>query len=218
MINCGNIQFVLEQDYIGNSLTKINTNFQELTAIACDLKQQLDRRVNIRTFFYYGPNVATLPVPIISETAGDQSATRPSSGTIERFVNSVDGLNLPASSQIGDYAWVIYQKTGWFNQTQVKSQVVSGTLYFQVRVRRIGIGYIGTRTHAVPWSVGTSFTDIYNLYAPSFVIYKLRYISTDNGYQYKMVASEPEKPNPVFTRSATATTEYWNTPRLWNIY
>ena len=218
MINCGNIQFVFEEDYIGDSLSKMNTNFQELTAIACQLKEQLDRRVNIRTFFYYGPNTATLPTPIIAETAGDASATRPSSGTIERFVNSADGLNLTASSEIGDYAWVIYQKTGWFNQTQVKSQVISGTLYFSVRVRRIGIGYIGTRTTAVPWSVGTSFTDIYSLYAPSFVIYKLRNTVTESGPQYKMMPAEPEKPNPVYTRSATATTEYWNTPRLWNIY
>jgi len=218
MINCGNIQFVFDEDYIGNSLTKINTNFQELTAIACQLKEQLDSRVNIRTFFYYGPNVATIPIPTIAETAGDGAPSRPTNETIERFVNSKEGLDLTSASEIGDYAWVIYQKTGWLNVNQVKSQVVGGTLYFQIRVRRIGIGFIGTRTQAVPWSVTSSITDIYNLYAPTFVIYKLRNIVTQTGPQYRMVPSEPEKPNPVFTRSTTASTNNWNTPRLWDIY
>jgi hypothetical protein len=218
MIECGNIQFIADEEYIGDSLTKINTNFQELTGIACDVKQLLDSRVNIRTFFYYGPNVASLPIPVLSETAGDGSDTRPSNDTIERFVNSADGLNLTAASELGDYAWVIYQKTGWFNVNQVKSQTQSGTLYFQIRVRRIGIGYIGTRTVARSWSVSQSITDTYNLYAPAFVIYKLRYIETNNGPLYKMVSPEPQKPNPVYTRSTTASTDAWNTPRLWDIY
>ncbi len=214
MIDCTNIRLILEDEFIGDSLEKINTNFQELTGVACNLKEELDKRVNIFTFFYYGPNSATLHPPTVSETIGDLQISRPSNTTIENFVNKEEGLSLPSQSRIGDYAWIIYQKTGWRNIQQVKSGSTGGR--FPVSV--IANPKIGTRTVWVTWSASASFTDIYNFYSPIFIIYKLQHVTTQEGSEYKVLPSEPNKPNPAFNRSVTASTQNWNKPHLWNIY
>ena len=135
-----NIDLISSDEYIGNSLTKINNNFSTLLTDACNVEQRVDNRVNIRTFFYYGPNSAS------DATSGmdDNSASRPSDATIENFVNDPSQLDLPTISEPGDIAYVIYQKTGWYKQQDNYYRSGVGSVPFQrtVRVpvtRRIGI-------------------------------------------------------------------------------
>lgn len=107
------VTLISDDEYIGDSLTKINQNFQNLQASTCELKNKLDEQIQIRTFFYYGPNTPSDPQ---DGTAGmdNNALTRPSNTTIQSFVNSVSGLNLKQVSESGDIAYVIYQKTGWY--------------------------------------------------------------------------------------------------------
>lgn len=107
------IDLISEDEYIGESLPKINKNFSNLQASACDLKEKVDKQINIRTFFYYGPNTPANPQ---DGTAGmdNNQLSRPSDATIQNFVNAADQLNLKPLSDKGDIAYVIYQKTGWY--------------------------------------------------------------------------------------------------------
>lgn len=107
------VDLISDDEYIGDSLSKINQNFQNLKASSCDLKSKLDRQVNIRTFFYYGPNTPSDPQ---DGTAGmdNNALTRPSDSTIQDFVNDTDKLNLVPISEAGDIVYVVYQKTGWY--------------------------------------------------------------------------------------------------------
>lgn len=108
-----NINLISEDEYIGDSLSTINQNFKNLKDSACDLESKLDRQVNIRTFFYYGPNT---PTDNPYGTAGMDNAqlSRPSDELIEKFVNDADKLNLNLISEKKDIAYVVYQKTGWY--------------------------------------------------------------------------------------------------------
>lgn len=208
MPTCKNLQFISEDDYIGTSLSAINTNFVQLTGLACEVQKLLDNNTtNIRTFFYYGPNSPT------STTEKDSEITRPSSLTIERFVNSEDGLNLIPMSKIGDYAWVIYQRTGWNSQVVPTTRSDSGTAYVSVRIRRIG-RLIGYATLGANWSVSRSRNDTIDINIPIFVLYKLSF----NGTQYKMIQSQPNNHNPLYVRSTTASTADWNNPQNWGQY
>lgn len=228
MSECTNIQFISQNEYIGNSLTKINTNFQLLSGAACQLKQILDNRVNIRTFFYYGPNSQN------NATEFDNQASRPSNATIQRFVNNEVGL--PTISENGDFAWVIYQRTGWRNLSQEYSRGGSGSIPFerteaygvQVAVPVIETISIGRRgqinaynyyteiryrpmTYWAPYSWQVSIADQYRAYAPILVIYKLKYSDISKLYSV-------ESGFPKYTRATTASTIYWNNPEFWNTY
>ena len=208
MLICKNLQFISEDDYIGTSLSAINTNFVQLTGLACEVQKLLDTNAtNIRTFFYYGPNSPT------STTERDSEITRPSSLTIERFVNSEDGLNLIPISRNGDYAWVIYQRTGWNSQKISTTRSDSGTAYVSVRIRRIG-RLIGRATFGANWSVSRSRDDTIDENIPIFVLYKLSF----NGTQYKMIPSQPNNRNPLYVRSTTASTVDWDNPQNWGQY
>jgi hypothetical protein len=207
MITCSSIQFISDEEYIGNSLSAINTNFQELTSVACEVQQYLDARVNIRTFFYYGPNSPT------STTEQDNQSKKPSPVTIERFANSENGLNLIPISEIGDYAWIIYQRTGWASQSFTTTRSDSGTVYKSVQIRRIG-RLIGWATYGQNWSVTRSREDIINQNIPLFVLYKLRF----NGTQYVMIPTASNNRNPLYVRSTTASTNDWNKPQNWGQY
>lgn len=208
MFTCKNIQFISENDYIGTSLSAINTNFVQLTGLACEVQRLFETGVaDIRTFFYYGPNSPTSP------TEQDSQITRPSSSTIERFVNSNDGLNLIPVSKNGDYAWVIYQRTGWNSQVISTTRSDSGTAYAAVRVRRIG-RLIGWITAGANWSVSRSRNDTIDTNIPMFVLYKLRF----NGTKYEMIQPQPNNANPLYVRSITASTADWNNPQNWGQY
>jgi hypothetical protein len=108
-----NVDLISDNEYIGDSLSKINQNFKNLRESSCDLKGKLDRQVNIRTFFYYGPNTPSDPQ---DGTAGmdNNALTRPSDDVIQDFVNDTDKLNLPSISEERDMVYVVYQKTGWY--------------------------------------------------------------------------------------------------------
>jgi hypothetical protein len=133
-----NVDLIYPDENIGDSLEKINNNFTKLKQAVCDVEGTLDRIVNIRTFFYYGPNTVS---------GQENTSSRPTDATIEAFVNDTDKLNLAQEyiSETGDIAYVIYQKTGWYTRQDFDYRAGSSSLPFQrtVRVavtRRIGIG------------------------------------------------------------------------------
>jgi hypothetical protein len=146
--NCLNdVRIIPDDEYIGDSLKTINKNFESLKSSACDLEEKLDRFVNIRTFFYYGPNT-----PSDGDTSGLSLNTGvksyPSNTTIENFVNNTNQLNLIPISETGDQVFVIYQKTGWY--TELENHIRSGSGQVQ---------FGGTQTYKVwvPRSIGICF-------------------------------------------------------------
>ena len=136
------IDLIYDDENIGDSLTKVNQNFTNILSEACLIEQQLENMVNIRTFFYYGPNAPTESEATWSTSQpGENSSSRPALSTIERFVNN--DLDIPAISEEGDIAYVIYQKTGWLTQTQVHDREGTGRLPFERTVRRKVVRRIG---------------------------------------------------------------------------
>lgn len=135
-----------ETTCLSESLDILNTNFLNLSAVTCNLKQRIDRLKAVRTFFYYGPFSQ-----FSSRASQDpDKLSRPSDETISFFVNSPDQLNLPAMSYAGDIAYVIYQKTGFRNN------------------RALNI----TTEYVFP---GKYDFDISNDFSPAFFIWKLVY-------------------------------------------
>jgi hypothetical protein len=194
---------------VGDSLIKINNNFENLKRGYCDLKQQIDDIVQIRTFFYFGPNAQA------DSTSGMQNYTtsRPSNFTIQTFVNDGSQLNLPSMSDPGDIAFVVYQKTGYLSQQAVRT--TSG----YVPVLGTSAAGAGVSTSNDPiynppllkyaaWS--TTTPDRYNLFSPAYVIWRLtagqnKTYTVDSGW-------------PKFTQAETLTTPNWNQPWKWAKY
>jgi hypothetical protein len=221
-----NIEPIYDTEYIGESLTKINDNFERLKNAAKTFEDRVNSNVGVRTFFYYGVNSATDPY------SGVQSGVPsvPSVPTIENFVNNANLLNLPAITQIGDIAFVVYQKTGWFQpQTITYTRTESGTVPFTVQEKykqaytvKIGIGgrkgggtvtkyrdAVRDITRTVAWSATLHPTDDNMLFAPIFVLYKLVY----SGTRYSAVAGFPK-----FIQATGADTINWNKPNVWSTY
>jgi hypothetical protein len=223
--NCTiNVNLIQGSENIGDSLSKINNNFSGLKTAACDLENRINNIVNIRTFFYYGPNSAT------DSESGVNSGnlTLPSNTTIENFTNKTTGLNLIPYSEKGDIVYVIYQKTGWYTNVSNYQRSGSGSVPYsrnvQVqktrteRVRRIGIGWTTrtitywenqVQTFYAGYSWSASINDTYNVYTPIFAIYRLNF----NGTKYLV-----ETGFPKFTRSSTNSTLNWNNPTTWSTY
>jgi hypothetical protein len=202
MSNCPvNIDLIYDDENIGDSLNKINKNFTNILSGACLIEQQLDNMVNIRTFFYYGPNA---PTESEATWAGAQTdaISRPSSATIEAFLNNnttgpMPGLGLPAISEIGDIAYVIYQRTGWLTQTQLHDRSGTGSLPFQRTVRRRVVRSIGIGGGKC-WVA----REIYNHYNPKWQIFRewlytkspqwLQDLYTNKGEQFaKYISNKP---------------------------
>ena len=219
-----NVQLIYGNENIGDSLGKINNNFGLLKTAACGIEKQLDDIVNVRTFFYYGPNSATDS----EDGVNSGNLTLPSTTTIQNFVNKSSGLNLPTVSEKGDIAYVIYQKTGWYTNALNYYRSGGGTYSYTTsrqeqrtyveRIRRIGIGWTSrTRTYWVTiyqtfyagYSWSANINDTYNVYTPIFVIYKL----TFDGTNYTVDAGFPK-----FTRASSNSTLNWNNPAAWSIY
>lgn len=179
---------------IGDSLIKINNNFFNLKTELCNFHERLDSLVEVRTFFYYGPNASA------DATSGMQNETtsRPSNSTIENFVNSSQQLNLPSYSKAGDIAFIIYQKTGYLSRDAVRTK--SGTVTVVAPGSREGSKIVG-------WS--TTAPDTYNVYSPVFVIWKLIY----NGARYTTEIGFPK-----FSQAETISTPNWNKPQNWTQY
>lgn len=128
------LENVSSDECLGSSLPKINTNFNTLQNILWSLRERVDSRVEVRTFFYYGPNstgpagskgrtsnpikgapqalAASAPSPATSGM-DDGKISRPSNLTIQAFINSPSQINLPSISKAADVAYVIFQKTGF---------------------------------------------------------------------------------------------------------
>jgi len=227
MADCNKtVDLIYDSENIGDSLTKINNNFSSLKTLACNIEGVLDKTIEVRTFFYYGPNSATAGEVPADPTSGMQDgvASRPSNSTIKSFVTDTDKLNLPAISESGDTAYVIYQKTGWQSQNVVTSRSGSGSVPYQRTetvpvLRKIGInwgkGYYywtteqRTVTYYAGYSWSTNINDQYKLYAPVFIIWKL----TFDGTEYNIDSNYPK-----FTRASTNSTSNWNNPTAWSIY
>jgi hypothetical protein len=159
----------------------------------------------------------------------NNTSSKPSNTTIEAFVNSPSQLNLPSFSRPGDVAYVVYQKTGWYTNSQIYNRSGSGSVPYVVarqekrtrsigRTRRIGIGWVSQTvtywvtvyyTYYAGYSWSTTVNDTYNTYSPIFVIYRL----TFNGNNYTMDSGFPK-----FTRASTNSTLNWNNPATWSIY
>jgi hypothetical protein len=121
--NPNNIKIINESECLSESLNTINSNFTNLSAIACSLKERIDAIRLSRTFFYYGPNS-----DIIAYNSEDGQL--PSDFTISTFVNSPEELDLQSSSRPGDTVYIVYQKTGHtpiFNQIPVFYNTTTST-------------------------------------------------------------------------------------------
>ena len=189
------IQIINKDEYIGNSLDKINSNFTALASAACNLEQYLDSAPNIRTFFYYGPNSATTP----TNNMQNNISSRPSNTTIQTFVNTDTGLNLLSVSKKYDQTYIIYQKTGWISQTTARR--AGGTDKVDYRV-------ISSLRHAY-YSWSETIYDVNYSYSPNFVVYRL----THDGTNYIVDAGFPR-----FVRAQSGDTFNWNNPKRWITY
>jgi hypothetical protein len=225
------VELIKETEYIGDSLTKINENFESLRQGACLAENLLENIVSVRTFFYYGPNAPVNITVGANDYSNDNAASRPSNATIETFVNSTSGLNLNPISEPGDITYVIYQKTGWYSGQSDFVRSGKGTVPYTYSYtvtypvyRKIGIAHGKGKTVLVGWVTETKYatayagyswsrnlSDQYNYYSPSYIIYKLVY----NGAQYNAVTDSSW---PKFVRSQTGSIINWNNPKSWSTY
>jgi hypothetical protein len=143
------IQTIYPAECLSDSLIKINTNFANLQTKVCNIKETVDSLIEVRTFWYYGPNAQNDP------TSGMQSGvtSRPSNNTIQTFVNSQSQLNLPSISNNNDIAYVIFQKTGFRNN----------------QLQGITVNYM----------FGDHRNNLLNEFAPTFFIWRLTYNGTE---------------------------------------
>lgn len=235
MIACSAIpvNLIEETEYIGDSLIKINNNFTSLQQGACTIEQLVESLVNVRTFFYYGPNAPINTTEGANGYLNDNAASRPSNTTIQNFVNN--DLSLQDVSSTGDIVYVIYQKTGWYsgqaNYVRSGGGSVPYTYSYTVTTsyptyRRIGINWGRGRTVQTGWATSTAtyyatayagyswsrnLSDQYNFYNPIYIIYKLVY----NGSQYVAVTDAYW---PKYVKSQTNSIINWNDPRTWSTY
>jgi hypothetical protein len=156
MALCDNIiQTIESTECLTDSLAKINSNFTNLESTHCSLRQRLQKNVQVRTFFYYGPN-STIEA---NSGMADEQTAKPSPEVITAFVNSPSQLNLPVISNLNDIAYVIYQKTGF--------QVISPTT-----ATNSGISTNYT------WGNVPAGTEINYSFAPALIIWRLVYDGT----------------------------------------
>lgn len=164
MALCDNIiQSIESTECLSDSLVKINSNFTNLQTTFCSLKDRVDKKIQVRTFFYYGPNSS------IDASSGmlDNQTARPSPEVITAFVNSRTQLNLPSISNVNDTAYVIYQKSG-----------------FQTSLSATNPG-ISTNYN---WGDIPESTDINYSFAPALIIWRLVY----NGSMYTISNGFPK--------------------------
>ena len=148
------LESVSNDECLGESLPNINSNFNTLQTILWSLRERADSRVEVRTFFYYGPNSAgptgskgsgqlsgggkgsLLPPSLSPAGSGmdDNKTSRPSNLTIEAFINSSSQINLPSISSPGDIAYVIYQKTGFLSS-------IAQNILLQSSSQNVGVTY-----------------------------------------------------------------------------
>lgn len=192
MANCPTyVSKIRESENIGDSLIKLNNNFYNLREELCAIQSKLDKTIQVRTFFYYGPNAVVDP----ASGMNDNTTSRPSDSTIESFVNDVNQLNVPSISKVNDQVYVIYQKTGFYQNAVTR--VTSGTT----------IARVISFSQVVPWS--TTTPERFDTYSPVFIIWQLVY----DGSKYKVVEGFPK-----FSQAQTISSVNWNNPTVWKEY
>ena len=183
------VSTISPSENIGDSLIKINNNFYNLKEELCNLKEEVEGTVQVRTFFYYGPNAE------VDSTSGMQNntSTRPSNTTIENFVNDSNQLNMPSISKLNDRIYVVYQKTGYLQNSLTRETRSSINVNVNNSIRN------------VPFS--TTTPESYNTYSPVFIIWLLVY----DGVQYKVTEGFPK-----YSQAETVSSVYWNDPMSWS--
>jgi hypothetical protein len=225
MATCANIELIRESEYIGNSLPKINNNFEKLRQEACEVEDMLNKIVNVRTFFYYGPNAPINTTSGANDYSNDNASSRPSSSTIQNFINNE--ININDISEKDDIVYVIYQKTGWFSGKADIVRTGKGAVPYQATVQVPIYGGIGIRggggglrivgyatvvvTRYADYSWSRTLEDQYSFYTPNYVIYKLVF----NGTQY---VAEENAQWPKYVTSITNSINNWNDPKSWSTY
>lgn len=218
MTACTNfIEPITDNECLGDSLPKINNNFSKLQEVLCGLKVRFDSRVEVRTFFYYGPNAQNSPISGMN----DAETSRPSNMTIQAFVNAPTQLNLTSISKPNDVAYVIYQKTGFLNsrfqgpvtgivdQYQYTTQFVRQSKFG--RSSKFGVDVPVTTVTNQRSSAFTAVSeDLINYFAPVFIIWRLTYLPqgayiVDSGF-------------PKFVRAQTNSSQNAFNPQTWSTY
>jgi hypothetical protein len=201
---------IFATENIGDSLVKLNNNFINLKTVLCDLHHKVDNNVVVRTFFYYGPNAATVSGGSLTSNVNDNNASIPSNTTIANFVNNQ--LNLQNISKSRDQVYVIYQKTGYYLQQAIRE--TSGSVVVQPPPNTNvtdsnGQPVITTwnEPQTVTWTTTTPEKNTF--YSPVFVIWRLIY----NGTSYVTDLGFPK-----FSSANTASTDNWNNPSSWSQY
>jgi hypothetical protein len=187
------IRIIDSTECLKDSLKTINDNFKLLEDATCELEQRVENDVQIRTFFYYGPNSAVTP----DSGMQDDTISRPSNLTIQAFVNSPSQLNLPEISKNGDIAYVVYQKTGFYSTSVTKAgdPVVN---------RVISVN-------------NATYSDVINYASPIIIIWKLTCSTNSSNVKVYTV----DVGFPKFTRASTNPTTNdasWNLPQNWSTY
>lgn len=233
------LENVSSDECLGSSLPKINSNFNTLQTILWSLRERADSRVEVRTFFYYGPNSAgptgskasgqlsgggkgpQLPPEISPAGSGmdDNATTRPSNLTIQAFINSSSQINLPSISKPGDITYVIYQKTGFLSTiaqyapTWTSSQNV-GVTYEQVRNAKGkltgDIRPVSTRSQGTNFLQFVTTEDIVMALSPTFIIWKL---TCSQRLSYLV-----DQGFPKFHRAQTNSSSLYNQPQNWSTF
>jgi len=192
MAECASyISIINSSENVGDSLIKINNNFFNLKRELESVKKKVEGTVQVRTFFYYGPNSSSDP------TSGmqDNTSSRPSNTTIENFVNDVSQLNVPAISKLRDQVYVIYQKTGYL-ANNITREINNS----------IDVNVNGSLRN-VPYQ--TTTPEVYNTFSPLFIIWQLIY----DGNKYNVSTGFPK-----YSQAETISSEYWNQPLEWMEY
>ena len=184
------IQTIYPAECLSDSLVKINNNFANLQTKVCNIKETVDSLIEVRTFWYYGPNAQNDP------TSGMHSGvtSRPSNNTIQTFVNSRSQLNLPSISDNNDIAYVIFQKTG-FRNNQIQS----------IELNTVGPDPL----IRVNYNFGGHRNNLLNQFAPTFFIWRLTY----NGTEYTITPGFPK-----INRAQGQDNNSWNQPQSWTTY
>lgn len=219
-----NLNDVFSDECLGGSLLKINSNFNTLQNILWSLRERADSRVEVRTFFYYGPNSAgpagsksgsLNPEKGVSQAAGtspaasgmdDGKISRPSNLTIQAFVNSSSQINLPSISSPGDIAYVIFQKTGF-------SSIIPPNLNTFKGSTRITTEQLAT--------ISTTNIDLNVDISPIFIIWKLTCSSlltylVDQGFpKFHRAQTLQQTSNPGVNVPQPLS---WNQPQNWSSF
>jgi hypothetical protein len=139
-------------------------------------------------FDLYSSDISINVLPEITKLQGSY-ASRPSDNFIQAFINNENQMNLPSISNLGDIAYVIYQKTGYYNN---KATGVDPSYKFQY-----------------------TETDILSYTVPSFFIWRLTYQTQEEGY---VVDSDFPKFSRALTNSLGTKTPNWDQPQNWTEY